>query len=75
MTIEFRTNIDCTNRRVTVKVKHIESGLEAESGDGDNEREMQRQALISLAHKMGKILERNNYSELPTYWRGKINGE
>ena len=70
LTIEFKTNIDCTNRKVTVRVKHLESGIEAESKDGDNEREMQRQALIELAHRMGKVLERNNYNTTnPAFWR------
>lgn len=58
MTIEIRTNIDCNTRQITAVVKHLESGVEGEAEVGDNEVDTQRRALLDLAHKLGKIVER-----------------
>ena len=56
MSLEFRIHLNCEKREVTATVKHLESGIIGESEPGHDEHQMQRQALIDLAHKLGREL-------------------
>lgn len=56
--IELRINLDCKNGEVVATAKHVETGVEASSDPGDHKMEMELQAVLRLAHKMGNLLQK-----------------
>lgn len=58
MALEFKIRFDCGKRELYATVKHLESGIVGEAHEGEDELTLQRKALIDLAHKMGRELEK-----------------
>ena len=58
MTIELRVNISCKEKEVIAVARHVETGIEASSEPGDYKMEMELQATLRLAHKLGDLLQR-----------------